>query len=396
MMMAAEDLLLQAPEERILFADDWRKELAGVLPTLPAGTLAVFTGRHWLDAGGVWADFAAVADATGRKVVRFNDIEAEPCTDTVERMVEFLSSVSASAVIAVGGGSVMDAAKAALLVRESGMPLGELFGVDRYSTEHPEAKPARVLCIPTTSGTGSEVTPAAVVSDPELGRKITLVASQLVPACAVLDPTLTVGLPPAITAATGMDALSHAMESITCIRHNPLTDGIALAAVRMIAKYLPVCVENGRDEDARGHMMIAATMAGAAFGNTPTHVGHACAHAMGARWHIPHGTACALALPFAMENCSRVAESQIALIADALKIRDDSLTPEEQARRVAIWVEQFGDSIGIPTLRELGADPADLDTIVEMSLNEKPLILLSGEPVTREACRAYYERLFAR
>ena len=145
MMMAAEDLLLQAPEERILFADDWRKELAGVLPTLPAGTLAVFTGRHWLDAGGVWADFAAVAAATGRKVVRFNDIEAEPCTDTVERMVEFLSSVSASAVIAVGGGSVMDAAKAALLVRESGMPLGELFGVDRYSTEHPEAKPARVL-----------------------------------------------------------------------------------------------------------------------------------------------------------------------------------------------------------------------------------------------------------
>ena len=113
MMMAAEDLLLQAPEERILFADDWRKELAGVLPTLPAGTLAVFTGRHWLDAGGVWADFAAVAAATGRKVVRFNDIEAEPCTDTVERMVEFLSSVSASAVIAVGGGSVMDAAKAA-------------------------------------------------------------------------------------------------------------------------------------------------------------------------------------------------------------------------------------------------------------------------------------------
>ena len=332
----------------------------------------------------------AMRDA-GLSVSEFDEVQPDPPIHIVEKAAAAARESGADCVVAIGGGSTLDTAKLAAALVKNTEP------IQKYYELNSMKEPALPLfTIPTTSGTGSEVTPAAVVSDPELGRKITLVAPQLVPACAVLDPTLTVGLPPAITAATGMDALSHAMESITCIRHNPLTDGIALAAVRMIAKYLPVCVENGRDEDARGHMMIAATMAGAAFGNTPTHVGHACAHAMGARWHIPHGTACALALPFAMENCSRVAESQIALIADALKIRDDSLTPEEQARRVAIWVEQFGDSIGIPTLRELGADPADLDTIVEMSLNEKPLILLSGEPVTREACRAYYERLFAR
>lgn len=245
-----------------------------------------------------------------------------------------------------------------------------------------------LIVIPTTSGTGSEVTPAAVVSDPALGRKITLVDTKLIPLCAVLDPTLTLGLPRTITAATGMDALAHAVESMTCIRHNPMTNGIALAAVGMIAKHLPLCVENGQDEDARAHMMIASTMAGMAFGNTAAHVGHAFAHAMGSRWHIPHGTACALALPFAVENCMSAAGDRVSAIAGAVGVADAAKLPD--------WFASFASSVGIPTLRELKIDPTDLDEIVDATLAETPLILLSGVPVTPEACRAYYQKLFER
>ena len=279
MMMAAEDLLLQAPEERILFADDWRKELAGVLPTLPAGTLAVFTGRHWLDAGGVWADFAAVAAATGRKVVRFNDIEAEPCTDTVERMVEFLSSVSASAVIAVGGGSVMDAAKAALLVRESGMPLGELFGVDRYSTEHPEAKPARVLCIPTTSGTGSEATPYSNIVDRKLGVKKLISEHLIVPETAIVSPSLAAAMPKALTLATGCDALAHSIEGFLntgADGNEPRANAWALESIRLIRGALPAAVADGSCREARAAMARAATLGGMVIRFKSTGLPHLC------------------------------------------------------------------------------------------------------------------------
>ena len=325
----------------------------------------------------------------GLEVSVFDQVQPDPPIAVVEQAVKAAREGNADGVVAIGGGSALDTAKLAAALVNNREPIQTYYELNSMK------EPALPLfTIPTTSGTGSEVTPAAVVSDPGLGRKITLVAAQLVPACAVLDPLLTKGLPPSITAATGMDALSHAMESITCIRHNPMTDGIALTAVKLIAKYLPRCVENGQDEEARAHMMTAATMAGMAFGNTPTHVGHALAHAMGAKWHIPHGAACALALPFAMENCGEVARDQVGKIAEALGIWDASLTPAQQAGKVASWTEGFSAAIGIPTLKELGGDPADLEEIVEMSLNEKPLILLSGAPVTKEACRAYYQRLF--
>ena len=327
----------------------------------------------------------------GLTVSEFDQVQPDPPIEVIEKAVEAARQANADGVVGIGGGSALDTAKLAAALTANREPIQTYYELN--SMKEPAIP---LFTIPTTSGTGSEVTPAAVVSDPQLGRKITLVAAQLTPAWAVLDPLLTKGLPPAITASTGMDALSHAMESITCIRHNPMTDGIALTAVKLIARYLPECVRNGQNEEARAHMMIAATMAGMAFGNTPTHVGHALAHAMGAKWHIPHGAACALALPFAMENCGEIAKGQVAQIADALGIFDSSLTAAEQAEKVAAWVEEFSDSIGISSLRELGGKPEELDEIVEMSLNEKPLILLSGAAVTEEACRAYYQRLFER
>ncbi len=296
--MAAEDLLLQAPGERILFADDWRKELSRVLPHLPDGTLAVFTGRRSLDAGGVWAEFAATAAAAGRKVVRFSEIEAEPCTDTVERMVEFLASVSPAAVIAIGGGSVMDAAKAALLVCESGMPLGELFGVNRYSTAHPEAKPLRVLCIPTTSGTGSEATPYSNIVDRKLGVKKLISESLIVPETAIVSPRLAAAMPKALTLATGCDALAHSIEGFLntgADANEPRANAWAMESIRLICEALPAAMADGSNLEARGAMARAATLGGMVIRFKSTGLPHLCSFSWFGR--LAHGIAVAMLLP---------------------------------------------------------------------------------------------------
>ncbi len=317
----------------------------------------------------------------GLSVSEFDHVMPDPAVDLVEQAGQAARDCGAGGIVAIGGGSAIDTAKLAAALAANHAPLQTFYGQNLFVNS-----PLPLFAIPTTSGTGSEVTPAAVVSDPALGRKVTLVDAKLIPVCAVLDPLLTLGLPGSLTAATGMDALSHAIESMTCIMHNPMTDGIALSAVGMIAKHLPQCVAHGDDEEARAGMMAASTMAGMAFGNTAAHVGHAFAHAMGAKWHIPHGIACALALPFAVENCASAAPDQVAAIAGAVGVDDAAKLPQ--------WLAGFAASIGIPTLKTLNIDPAGLDGIVTATLEEKPLILLSGVPVTPEACRSFYEKLF--
>lgn len=327
--------------------------------------------------------------ASGVKVTVFDEVIPDPSAETAEAAGQRARESGADAIVAIGGGSSIDTAKAASLLAANKEPIQNF-----YSRNIPMAKPLPLFAVPTTSGTGSEVTPAAVISDKELKRKVTLVDPKLMPEFAILDPLLTLGLPRGLTAATGMDALAHAVESMTCILHNPLTDGIALSAAGLIMENLPICVENGRDENARTNMQLASAMAGMAFGNTAAHVGHAFAHAMGAVWHIPHGTACALALPFAILNCGASAYSRILALSRAAGIPTDGVSNEEITRRLSRWFMDFARSVGIPSLRELNVTPSDLDRIVDATLNEKPLIQLSGVPVTDSACREWYKELF--
>ncbi len=341
-------------------------------------------------AGNVDPVIAAMKE-TGIAVAEFDGVVSDPSVEVVEIAGDMAKDKGAEGIVAIGGGSAIDTAKVAAVLATNRQPVQSLYA--RGSIVN---APLPLYALPTTSGTGSEVTPAAVVSDPSLGRKITMVDSKLIPVCAVLDPELVLGLPRGITAATGMDTLAHAVESMTCIVHNPMTDGIALSAIRLIVNNLPSCVQDGVDETARGNMMVASTMAGMAFGNTAAHVGHAFAHAMGAVWHIPHGTACALALPFAIRNCAGAAHDRVLAIAETVGIAEAADLPaEELGDQLAAWFAEFAVRVGIPTLEELVGRPEELDTIVAATLNEKPLIQLSGVPVTEEACRAYYKKLFA-
>lgn len=317
--------------------------------------------------------------AAGIDVTVFDKVVPDPTVEIAEQAGQAARDCGADGVLAVGGGSPIDTAKLAAVLGANPVTVRELCAGREIPGE-----PLPFVAVPTTSGTGSEVTPAAVVTDQELNRKVTLVNDKLRPACAVLDPALTLGLPKGATAATGIDALSHAMESMTCVLHNPLTDGLALQAIRLLAEYLPRCVADGTDREARSKVMLAATMAGMAFGNTAAHAGHALAHAMGAHWHIPHGVACGLALPFAVTVCAPAAGDQLRQIAEALGIAD--------GEELGDWTARFSASLGIPTLRQLGIQREQLDEVVKACMKER-MLMLSGVPVSEEMCRAYFEKI---
>ena len=230
--------------------------------------------------------------AAGVLVTVFDGVTPDAPIPVLEQGLALFTAEKCEAIVAFGGGSVMDAAKVIGLAAANGKHPRELVGY--FKGRH---GPAPIYAVPTTAGTGSEVTVAAIISDPEAGQKMMVADSRLVPEMAALDPTLMTGLPPAITAATGMDALTHAVEAFISQWATPYTDRMALAAVGMVWEHLPRAWHDGSDLVAREQMALASTYAGLAF--TRANVGnvHAIAHQLGGRYHTPHGLANAIMLP---------------------------------------------------------------------------------------------------
>ena len=233
----------------------------------------------------------------------FSDVEEEPTVEGIEKGAEALRLYEPDALVAVGGGSVLDAAKTMRLFyedpsvdfRELALPfLDPRKRVIRYPEMSHKVK---LVCVPTTSGTGSEVSPAAVITDETRNRKVTLVDYSLVPEMSIVDPDLTLSMPPVITADTGIDALTHAVEAFVSIFSSPYTDAMCLQAINLIFESLPIAYSDGSDIEARSNMHNAATIAGLAFSNAFLGVNHALAHALGAKFGISHGRCNALFLP---------------------------------------------------------------------------------------------------
>jgi acetaldehyde dehydrogenase/alcohol dehydrogenase len=235
----------------------------------------------------------------------FDRVEVEPTYRVVAQGVEVMRHQQPDHLVAVGGGSVLDAAKAMRLFHAHPdldfRTLATTFLDPRKRViAYPKDTAPRVVlvAVPTTSGTGSEVTPFAVISDDERGRKVPLYDHSLTPDLAVLDPDLVRGLPPAVTADTGFDALTHALEAVVSVFASEYTDALALQAARLVFEYLPRACRDGEDLEARAKMHNAACMAGLAFANAFVGVNHALAHSLGARFHLPHGRANAVLLPY--------------------------------------------------------------------------------------------------
>ena len=300
--------------------------------------------------------------------------EAEPEIKVVMQGLEALNFYKADQIIALGGGSVIDAAKIMRLKYESPQADLEELGapfldirkrVVQYPTE--KTNRARLIAIPTTSGTGSEVTPFAVLFDKERGRKVTLADYSLSPDVAIVDPQFVMSMPKGLTADTGIDCLTHALEAGVSVYASPYTDANAMQAIRLVFKYLPIAYEHPDDEEARTMMHNAACIAALAFSNASVGVCHALAHAFGARFGVPHGRANALMLPHVIAyNASvpakfmpsphqraYIAHKKYATVADLLGLGGH--TVEEKVKNLVAATEQLLDRVGIPrSIADLG------------------------------------------
>ncbi len=296
----------------------------------------------------------------------FCDVEPDPDITTVKKGVEVMRSFSPDVIIALGGGSSMDAAKGMWLFYEyPEVDFNDLkqkfMDIRKRAFRYPElGKKAQLVCIPTTSGTGSEVTPFAVISDKAHNKKYPLADYSLTPSVAIIDPAFTMNLPASITADTGMDVLTHATEALVATLASDYTDGLALQAIKMVFEYLPRAVKNGKnDPEAREKMHNASAMAGMAFANAFLGVCHSMAHKIGGVHHVPHGRANAILLPHVIRyNGTRPdktstwpkynfykADKQYASVAAMLGLKFN--TVEEGVEAYAQAVANLGKEVGI-------------------------------------------------
>ena len=320
----------------------------------------------------------------------------DPKVSTVKEAAGALKAFGAEWIIAVGGGSVMDTAKAAWVLYEK--PDVKLEALTPFDELGLRAK-ARLICIPTTTGTGSEATKAIVIRDDETGRKFANINPELTPDIAILDPEFVVGLPKDLTAYTGMDALTHAIEGYVSVWKNDFSDGSSLQAVKMVFEWLPKSMEDLTDLEAREKMLVAACLAGMSFGNSQAALAHSLGHSMGSVLRTHHGLSVGMALPYTIEfNCteSEEAASQYSELASLIGIRekDDVAT----SMKFAEVIRELMTKIGSPTsFKEAGVKKKDfkagLEKLVEFAMMDSSLTMNPRNTDSNEI-RKLYEYMF--
>ena len=323
-------------------------------------------------------------DDGGTAYVVFDEITPDAPIPLVERGIAFYREHDCDAIVAFGGGSSMDAAKAiAVSVTNSGKSLRSLAGY--FKGRH---NPVPIYAVPTTAGTGSEVTVAAVISDPEHESKLVIVDTRLVPKMAALDPTLMTGLPPHITAATGIDALTHAVEAYVGNWATPTSDGMALSAVGLIFANLRTACRDGQNLMAREQMALASTYAGIAFTRANVGYVHAIAHQFGGKYHTAHGLANAIVLPHVLQYSAPAITDRLAQLAVHAHLGTPGAGDDVLAQNFLSGVDQLLRDVGIPVhlqaLRE-----ADIPALAKAACKEAH----TGYPVPRYMTQAQCEDL---
>ncbi|MBK6294522.1 MAG: iron-containing alcohol dehydrogenase [Rhodoferax sp.] len=293
---------------------------------------------------GLLKDLTDALSAGGAHYVVFDEITPDAPIPLIERAIEFYQAHDCDAIVAFGGGSSMDASKAIAVSISNPKPLRQLAGYLKGLRA-----PVKIYAVPTTAGTGSEVTVAAVISDPENHKKLVLVDPRMVPKMAALDPNLMTGLPPHITAATGIDALTHAIEAFVGNWKTSYSDGMALSAVGLIFENLRTAYTDGKNLAAREKMALASTYAGFAFTRANVGYVHAIAHQFGGMYHTPHGLANAIMLPFVLKYSAPAITNKLAQLAVRARVGAEGEPAEVLAQKFLDAVDQLNRDLGIPT-----------------------------------------------
>ena len=292
----------------------------------------------------------------------FSNIKGNPTEQNVADGVHAYRAGNFDGVIAFGGGSALDAAKAVALMVGQNRPLWDFEDVGDNYLRVNVAGMASVVAVPTTAGTGSEVGRASVITDDQAHVKRIIFHARMLPAAVILDPELTIGLPPRLTAATGMDALSHNLEAYCSPYYHPMASGIALGGIRLVKEWLPAAVQDGRNLDARLQMLVASSMGATAF-QRGLGAMHALAHPLGALYDAHHGTLNAILMPYVLQANRAVINERITSLARYLDL------PQPSFSAFLDWVLALREEIGIPhALAAIGIDAAQAELIGRMAV----------------------------
>jgi alcohol dehydrogenase class IV len=322
----------------------------------------------------------------GLSITLYSKVQADPSEQLILAALASLQTQQPELVIGIGGGSSLDVAKLLAVLLNSTQPLNQMYGIDQIKGQR-----LPLIQIPTTAGTGSEVTPIAIVTTGATS-KMGIVAPQLYADIALLDPALTLGLPASISAATGIDAMVHAIEAYTSKhKKNPISDMLARQALQLLWKNLEKVCNNGQDVAARQAMLVGAMLAGQAFANAPVAAVHALAYPIGGIFHVPHGLSNALVLPHVLRFNLPYAETEYAELASIIV---PHASGSEQARSHAM-IDAFAalaQRVGIATrLSQVGIAKSDLDNLAQAAMQQTRLLANNPRELTLADARAIYQ-----
>lgn len=341
------------------------QEIAPYIQELNLKKALVVTDKFLMKSG-IAGKLLSVLDEAGISYVVYDEVKPNPTCKNVHDGVDFLNAHECDYLISIGGGSPQDTAKAIGIVATNGGYIADYEGVHKSKN-----KSLPIVAVNTTAGTSSEVTINYVITDEERKVKMVMVDKNSIATISVNDPELMVDKPAALTAATGMDALTHAIEALVTPGAYPVTDATALAAVELIFGNLARTVSNGHDIEAREQMVYAIFLGGLAFNNAGLGYVHAMAHQLGGVYDLPHGVCNAMLLPYVEEENAKVVPEKFRAIAKAIGLQVEGKSDKECADFVIESIKALSKEVGIPAkLSELGVDEVDLDLLAENAMKD--------------------------
>ncbi|MBI5249422.1 MAG: iron-containing alcohol dehydrogenase [Desulfomonile tiedjei] len=374
---------------RIVFGRGGLSSLGEIAKKSGAGKF-ILVADPALEKHGVIRKAMASLSEAGMSGQVFQGVEPEPYLDNVEKAASLGKDLDADLVIGLGGGSAMDTAKATAVLLTNGGKAEDYVGLNKV-----ELPGAATIMIPTTAGTGAEVTFTAVFTNRETKAKGGINSPHLFPDIALLDPEVTLSLPPGATAQTGMDAMTHAVESVSSRSSTIFTEALALTAVRLIGDNLRRAVFHGDDIEARENMLMGSLFAGLALADAGVGAAHALAYPLGGYYRVPHGLANAILIPYVMEFNLPAAEREFAMIARAMGEPVDGLPVRRAADAAVDAIRTLCEDIGIPSsLSEIGILVDDIPKLVEGALKVTRPVENNPRKLEKEEAQYIYERAF--
>ena len=374
--------ILPLPE--IYSGQNTLNEINGILDRLQASKIMVITDKGIVNAG-IYSQFEAILKHGNKEITLFDSVLPDPSIELVESVVEIARKSEIQAVIGIGGGSSIDTAKVVAALIPNTKNISEYIGIELI-----ENNSLPIIAIPTTAGTGSEVTPIAILSDEKEQLKKGIVSSKIIPDFAILDPTLTLKLPPKVTAAAGMDAFIHAIEAFISLNANPYTDMMALKAIKIIYENIREAYNNGSNIIARDNMLTGSLLAGMAFANAGVAAVHAFSYPLGGMFHVPHGLANSVMLPSILEYNLVGSEDKYVQIAGIITGK------EESDPNVAVSeITKLCKDLDIPmSLAEMNIPESAIESMAEAAMKVTRLLNNNPRKITIEDARQLYKKAY--